>query len=284
MRRAAVIPPAGSRRLRASLSGVAVNLLSLHVAPSNTHTSGSGPRPWISKPPRSAAATPLAFIRSTGSPSACPSSSRPNASTGRSASMSVATATDSTCTPTAMRTAGAACHANGKPKKLQYLSFGAYEEDFDALAAQSRRAARASRIRLSDGQGIWTRDPDGTPVQVVVAPKVSPSAKSQPPHRRRRCRAKAPRPSRSKAAPVRPRHLSHVLLFTPDVLRQTAFYTDVLGLRSVRPLGRHHRLHARRARQRPSPARIRQSRTRRATIIRAGTSPASTRSGSARNR
>jgi catechol 2,3-dioxygenase-like lactoylglutathione lyase family enzyme len=30
---------------------------------------------------------------------------------------------------------------------------------------------------------------------------------------------------------VRPRHLSHVLLFTPDVDRQVAFYRDVLGLR-----------------------------------------------------
>jgi catechol 2,3-dioxygenase-like lactoylglutathione lyase family enzyme len=38
-------------------------------------------------------------------------------------------------------------------------------------------------------------------------------------------------PSRSAAAAVHPRHLSHVLLFTPDVDAQVAFYRDVLGLR-----------------------------------------------------
>ena len=31
--------------------------------------------------------------------------------------------------------------------------------------------------------------------------------------------------------PVRPRRLSHVLLFTPDVARQVEFYTKTLGLR-----------------------------------------------------
>jgi len=38
-------------------------------------------------------------------------------------------------------------------------------------------------------------------------------------------------PNRSTAQPVRPRRLSHVLLFTPDVARQVAFYRETLGLR-----------------------------------------------------
>ena len=118
--------------------------------------------------------------------------------------------------------------ANGKPKRLQYLSFGCYDGDFDAL---TRRLSRVEPHPLSDGKGIWVRDPDGTPVQVVAAPKVSPAAKAQPARAVPPPPGKGAAPSRSTAAPVRPRRLSHVLLFSPDVLRQTAFYTELLGLR-----------------------------------------------------
>src|SRR5439155_983008 len=38
-------------------------------------------------------------------------------------------------------------------------------------------------------------------------------------------------PSRSKVNPVRPRRLSHVLLFSSDVPRSVRFYTEALGLR-----------------------------------------------------
>jgi len=122
-------------------------------------------------------------------------------------------------------------HANGQPKRLQYLSFGAYADDFDALARRMRAAGAADAHPLSDGRGAWTRDADGTSIQVVVGPKVSPAVKSpgmqvpSPPP------GKGAAPGRSAAAPVRPRRLSHVLLFSPDVPRQTAFYERVLGLR-----------------------------------------------------
>jgi catechol 2,3-dioxygenase-like lactoylglutathione lyase family enzyme len=122
-------------------------------------------------------------------------------------------------------------YADGKPKKLQYLSFGAYEDDFEALRRRIEMRGACEPHPLADGEGIWTRDADGTPVQVVVAPKVSPSIKAQPGASSPAAAGQGAAPSRSKAAPVRPRRLSHVLLFTPDVLRQTAFYADVLGLR-----------------------------------------------------
>jgi catechol 2,3-dioxygenase-like lactoylglutathione lyase family enzyme len=122
-------------------------------------------------------------------------------------------------------------YADGKPKKLQYLSFGAYEEDFDALERRIRAHGASAPHPLSDQQGVWTCDADGTPVQVVVAPKVSPSARFQPVTPDPVSPGKGAAPSRSKVGPVRPRHLSHVLLFTPDVLRQTAFYGEILGLR-----------------------------------------------------
>jgi catechol 2,3-dioxygenase-like lactoylglutathione lyase family enzyme len=122
-------------------------------------------------------------------------------------------------------------HANGRPKKLQYLSYGAYAEDFDALARRIAANGSVAPHPLSDGQGVWTRDPDGTPIRIVVAPKVSPSTRSSPAPSPPVATGKGAAPKRSATQPVRPRHLSHVLLFTPDVDRQVAFYRDVLGLR-----------------------------------------------------
>ncbi|HXT03645.1 MAG TPA: VOC family protein, partial [Casimicrobiaceae bacterium] len=83
----------------------------------------------------------------------------------------------------------------------------------------------------SDGSGIWTRDPDGTPVQLVVGPKVSPPAQARSAASPSIAPGKGAAPSRNAASPVRPRRLSHVLLFTPDVQRQIDFYADTLGLR-----------------------------------------------------
>jgi catechol 2,3-dioxygenase-like lactoylglutathione lyase family enzyme len=124
-------------------------------------------------------------------------------------------------------------HADGSPKRLQYLSFGAYEEDFEALRKRIEARGACERHPLWDGEtdGVWTRDPDGTLIQIVVAPKVSPSMRSQPAEPSPVAAGKGAAPSRSTTAPVRPRHLSHVLLFTPDVLRQVGFYGEVLGLR-----------------------------------------------------
>jgi catechol 2,3-dioxygenase-like lactoylglutathione lyase family enzyme len=122
-------------------------------------------------------------------------------------------------------------HANGRPKALQYLSFGAYAEDFDALAARLRKHGAAAPHPLGGANGVWTRDADGTPVEIVVAPKVSPSVKSPAIAAAEASPGKGAAPSRSAAPPVHPRHLSHVLLFTPDVDAQVAFYRDVLGLR-----------------------------------------------------
>jgi catechol 2,3-dioxygenase-like lactoylglutathione lyase family enzyme len=125
----------------------------------------------------------------------------------------------------------ASVHGNGQPKRLQYLRFGAFDEDFDAIAHRIRAAGTCEPHPLSDSAGVWTRDPDGTPIQVIAAPKVSPSLKSVPAAAPEVAAGKGAAPSRKHAAPVRPRRLSHVLLFTPDVERQLAFYTGVLGLR-----------------------------------------------------
>jgi len=121
--------------------------------------------------------------------------------------------------------------ANGRPKKIQYLRFSAYDDDFEALAARFRAAGGAEPHPLSDGGGVWTRDPDGTPIQLIAGDKVSPSCKGLPLAPAAAASGKGAAPNRKTASRVRPRRLSHVLLFTPDVSRQVAFYTQTLGLR-----------------------------------------------------
>jgi hypothetical protein len=122
-------------------------------------------------------------------------------------------------------------YANGAPKRLQYVSFAAYPDDFDALTQRLRSAGAADPHPLSDGQGVWTRDADGTSIQVVAGPKVSPAVKTDDTRVPPPPPGKGAAPGRSAAAPVRPRRLSHVLLFAQDVSRQVAFYERVLGLR-----------------------------------------------------
>ena len=131
--------------------------------------------------------------------------------------------------------AWASVFASGTTKKLEYVSFGVYAEDFAAMCDRiERRGLACPPHPLSDEsadmKSLWLRNPDGTPYQIVVAPKVSPSAKSQP-------AAVAPLPGRGKAPArsqvkaVHPRALSHVLFFSPDVTRMVGFLRDMLGLR-----------------------------------------------------
>ena len=123
-------------------------------------------------------------------------------------------------------------YTNGAPKKLQYLGFGVFAEDLEVFRARIEKLGIGCEPHpLSDGSGLWLRNPDGTPMQLVVAPKVSPSAKSEPAIPPVVAPGQGAAPSRSAVKPVRPRHLSHILLFTPDVPRMVRFCTEALGLR-----------------------------------------------------
>jgi catechol 2,3-dioxygenase-like lactoylglutathione lyase family enzyme len=123
-------------------------------------------------------------------------------------------------------------YANGERKKLAYVSYGIFKEDLEPFRARIQHLGLGCQSHLlSDGTGLWLHDPDGVATQLAASPKVSPSQKSTgttPQYGTPGARA-APR--RSEVAQVRPRHLSHVLRFTPDVLRMVQFCTDVLGLR-----------------------------------------------------
>jgi len=126
----------------------------------------------------------------------------------------------------------ASIYPRSGPKQLEYVSFGIYAEDLDALVKRLAQLGVAAipPHALADEQGIWIRDPEGTPVQIVVSAKVSPAAKGVP-----SIPVVVPghgaAPSRSAAGVVHPRRLSHILLFSSDVLRSVRFYTETLGLR-----------------------------------------------------
>ena len=119
------------------------------------------------------------------------------------------------------------------PKRLQYVSFGAFPADYDAIVKrlQSLGIKTAAPHPLADEEGTWFVDPEGVPVQLVVSRKVTPAEKSASAASVPPSPGAGAAPSRSKAGKVKPRRLSHILLFTSDVMRSVRFYSDALGLR-----------------------------------------------------
>ena len=127
--------------------------------------------------------------------------------------------------------------ANGQPKALQYISLGihaqdeaAFKQKIEASGMGCARHLMATEIGRKTG-GLWLRSPDGVVLQLVVANKVSPSQKTPKSTPRGLLRKDASAPMRSQSRQVRPRWLSHVLLFSPDVSRMIEFGRSMLGLR-----------------------------------------------------
>ena len=116
-------------------------------------------------------------------------------------------------------------------KRLLYLGFGLYPEDEQAFVQAIQAAGlKTTAHPASDGSGHWLQGPDGLAIQLRVAPKVAPSVRAvarspvRPP-------GAGAAPARSQAGLVRPRRLSHLLMFASDVPASIAFYRDMLGLR-----------------------------------------------------
>jgi catechol 2,3-dioxygenase-like lactoylglutathione lyase family enzyme len=127
---------------------------------------------------------------------------------------------------------GSVFEAPGK-KKLQYLRFGCFAKDMEAIAARAGRLGvlRCDPHALGSAEGLWLQHPDGYPVQVVVAPKSMPDTRSEPVAQLAVPVGTGASLNRSRIPKVRPRRMSHVLLFSPDVPRAAAFFENALGLR-----------------------------------------------------
>jgi catechol 2,3-dioxygenase-like lactoylglutathione lyase family enzyme len=122
--------------------------------------------------------------------------------------------------------------AEGPRKKLNYVSFGAFEDDMPRFRErlENMRIDRLDPPKGFESNGLWFRDPDGTLVEIRVAEKSSPNAKS-PVTPFGGATAARNAPNRKDVPRVHPRRLAHILLFTRDIPKAIAFYSDVLGLR-----------------------------------------------------
>jgi len=123
----------------------------------------------------------------------------------------------------------------GPRKKLSYLSFGTDEKGMGVLTARLRSAG-VPTVPSPFGavDGLWFQDPHGDWVNVQVAEPapslLPPSSDINTPGHYRRLGVRACDAASLQKKAV-PRRLGHLIKFTPDVIRSTDFYTEVLGMK-----------------------------------------------------
>ena len=119
----------------------------------------------------------------------------------------------------------------GARKQFQHLSFGVFEADFQRFKLHLEK--RGVELLLSpsgfESNGLWFRDHDGNLVEIVVAAKSAPDFKTHGGHQSTPPGV-AGAPLRSRARTVRPTRLAHILIFTRDVAKAIAFYSENLGM------------------------------------------------------
>ena len=119
-----------------------------------------------------------------------------------------------------------------KTKQMHHLSFGCYAEDLARLKAR----IEGNGVKLIDpppgfeSNGFWFRNHEGVLIEIKVAPKVSPDHKADS-QWITVGEGEAAATTREKSPAVRPRRLSHVLIFTRDIDASLEFYERNLGLR-----------------------------------------------------
>jgi catechol 2,3-dioxygenase-like lactoylglutathione lyase family enzyme len=120
----------------------------------------------------------------------------------------------------------------GEVKRMQFVTYGIFAEDEPVFRERIAKAGLAAEPHpLSDGTGLWLRDPDGYPLQLKVAAKVTPVVKSVPNPEPVVPPGAGAAPARSRHPKIHPRRLSHILRFTPDVMAMVKFHETVLGCR-----------------------------------------------------
>jgi len=132
--------------------------------------------------------------------------------------------------------------SEGPKRRLHHIGFGTTA----AGLASAKTRLEAAGVRLLDPpgegvpEGLWFHDPDGNLVNLQIADSAPastvPGGRMNSPGDFRRLGARGA-PMRGTKA--QPRRLGHVLLFSTDVPRATAFYTDILGMRVSDTVGGH---------------------------------------------
>ena len=185
--------------------------------------------PWIRAGDRSGRGS--AFIRSTISCSRCPTWRRRSGSIRISASTLTPPATRSRSRPPAMTSAGAWWwRASARSCTISR----------SAATRTTCPICRSARKRTASSCSIRPRVSRATASGFAIRPACSSRSRSRPrsspAHKTPGTWSSSPEgvagaPVRAKAPIVRPRRLSHVLVFTPDVDRSLAFYSNIVGLR-----------------------------------------------------
>lgn len=120
----------------------------------------------------------------------------------------------------------------GDRKRLQYVRLGIFADDVPVFRKRIEHLGIGiPPSQFGSDEGIWFCNPDGIAMQFVVAPKVSPSTKSAQTPAGVVKPGEGAAPSRSAVTAVQPRRLSHLLLFSPEVMPMVEFCQNVLGLR-----------------------------------------------------
>lgn len=121
----------------------------------------------------------------------------------------------------------------GRDRKFHHISFGIDAAGFATLKAR----LEGNGVALLDPpyggapDGLWFRDADNNLVNVQIAmAAIMPEEATVVVNTPGRTPRTGVRGCPPQDHPVRPRKLGHLILFTPDVARQAAFYTGMLGM------------------------------------------------------
>jgi catechol-2,3-dioxygenase len=115
-------------------------------------------------------------------------------------------------------------------KKLHHMAFTATA--LDPLRERLERAGVAETEPPEGGtdEGVWFRDPEGTPVQLLETPQAKPRDVAEVLFNVGAVHHRFDTPAWQEAEDVLPRRLGHTLLFTGRHEQQVQFWTDVMGL------------------------------------------------------
>lgn len=121
----------------------------------------------------------------------------------------------------------------GKTREIHHVSFGTDSAGLAGVehSLKGRNIELLSPPYTGADEGLWFRDPDGNLVNVhVSAPAPVPDEAEPAINRPGMTNRRNERGCPSFDIDPRPRRLGHMILFTPDVKRQTEFYLGVLGM------------------------------------------------------